>query len=418
MTRLPPQSALPGVAEGGATRRLRLLLMTDTTVAGAGGSERFLRNLMALLPRDRYDVTLVELAPDAHATAPGDPHADVRPVAEGLFAVDHVARHRLPVAAVHGRGGWRAMAALRRMAGAQPFDIVQSQHEKSDLLNALLPRRAAAIRISNRRDMGFNKSPRVRTLLRWLNHRFDAVLAPAQPILDGLVNDERVDPRRTQCIPNGVDTERFAPMPPAARRAARQALGLDDDAIVFACVASLTPVKRHVDLLDAFRVVRDRLPQARLLLIGDGPLRAEVQARCAELGLQAAVTLLGNRADVESVLPGADVGVLASSTEGMSNAILELMACGLPVIATDVGGNPALVADGETGRLVTACAPEALAAAMVALAESADVRRAMADAARVGAVQRHSLAAMVRAYDALYVRLHGGTLRHAVEALA
>src|SRR5690606_15948679 len=107
------------------------------------------------------------------------------------------------------------------------FDIVQSHHEKSDLFNALLPRRQGCVHISNRRDMGYKKSAKLKWLFRRLNPRFDCVVAPSQPILGELADSEALEPRRMLWIPNGVDTQRFRPRPPAARVAMRHALGLE-----------------------------------------------------------------------------------------------------------------------------------------------------------------------------------------------
>lgn len=397
MTRMPPRSASTIAAEGDVRaddHRVRLLLMTDTSVTAAGGSERFLRNLVSLLPGERYRITLVQLCDGDEADA-----------GAALFDVGHVVLHKLPVGAVYGARGWRALHRLRRLARSERFDIVQSQHEKSDLLNALLPRSRRGARISSRRDTGFNKSPRLKLLFRFLNRRFDCVVAPAQPILTGLEHSERLDGGRALLIPNGVDSARFRPQADAARSQMRGKLGLHHDAIVFGCVAALTPVKRHIDVIAAFAIAQARLPGSRLLLIGDGPLRARIQAQIAELGLDEAVALLGDRPDIESILPALDLGLLASSTEGMSNAVLEMMACGLPVIATAVGGNPQLVAHQTTGLLVPACAPEALAAAMVALAESPDTRRSMAAAARDRVEREFSLHSMAQAFDQLYRRL-------------
>lgn len=378
-----------------AAARIRLLLLTDTSVAFSGGSERFLRNLATMLPRERYAVTLVQLDPGHHADA--GRHA--------LSEASHVDMRNLPVDAVYGPGGWRALRALKALLREGDFDIVQSQHEKSDLLNALLPRRPGRLHLSNRRDMGFKKSPRLKRLFRLLNHRFDCVVAPSQPILGELARSEALAPARMLWIPNGVDTQRFRPRQGPAREAMRQALGLGRDAVAFGCVARFTPEKRHVDLVDAFARVRAAVPQARLLLLGDGPLRAEVEARAAALGVADAVALPGMRPDVEAVLPALDAGVLASSTEGMSNAILEMMACGLPVVATAVGGNPSLVRDGATGLLAPALDPAALGDAMSTLAADAALRQRLGAAGRARVEDGFSLAAMVRSFDHAYQRL-------------
>jgi len=380
------------VATATDTTRVRLLLLTDTSVAFAGGSERFLRNLIALLPRKHYDITLVQLDAGHHAHAGRHEASDI----------GHACVHSMPVDAIYGVGGRRALRDLRRLLHEEHFDIVQSHHEKSDLLNALLPRSPGRVHISNRRDMGYKKSGKLKWLFRFLNDRFDAVVAPSQPILGELARSESLDPMRMLWIPNGVDTQRFRPWQGTARRTARQALGLDDDAVAFGCVARFTPEKRHGDLVEAFALVSARVPQARLLLVGDGPLRDDIESRASVLGIAGKVSVLGMRPDIESILPALDVGVLASATEGMSNAILEMMACGLPMVATAVGGNVSLVEADATGLLVPPLQPPALAAAMASLALEPALRRRMGAAARARIEREFSLTAMVHAFDQAY----------------
>jgi hypothetical protein len=132
-----------------AIRRTRLLILTDTAILGAGGSERFLRNLLASLPRDRYAVDVVQLA--------ARPRQELR-----VARLDAVRLSYLPVEAIYAPAG---IAAFLRVCGRVlrgRYDIVQSQHEKSDLICACLPKRRGLRRISNRRDMGFNKTRRLR----------------------------------------------------------------------------------------------------------------------------------------------------------------------------------------------------------------------------------------------------------------
>ncbi|MET0808513.1 MAG: glycosyltransferase [Pseudoxanthomonas sp.] len=374
--------------------RLRLLLITDTSIAFSGGSERFLRNLAGLLPRERYQITLVELSAAAYA---GPTHA--------LADLQHVERVSLPVTAIYGRGGRHAWRHLNNMVRQGHYDIVQSHHEKSDLLNALLTPPAGCMRISNRRDMGYKKSAKLKSLFRFLNRRFDRVIAPAQPILSELSRAEGLDSARMLWIPNGVDTRKFRPCPHSQRQAARHSLGLDDETIAFVCIARMTAEKCHGDLLSAFAQVHAQVPRARLFLIGQGPLRADIQRQIAVAGLEHAVTLLGMRPDIESVLPALDIGLLASSTEGMSNAILEMASCGLPVIATAVGGNPSLVEPEANGLLVPSGNPGLLAQAMTRLALDAGQRLRMGQAARARIEREFSLDAMVRSFDNCYRQL-------------
>lgn len=385
------------LTEAGAVRDaaapVRVLLLTDTAVAGSGGSERFLRSLLAGLDSGRHRVDLVQLsAPaDGKPTPPRDAQLRGR---DGEF---------WPIAAAYGPAGLRCYTALRRRMLRGDYDIIQSQHEKSDLMCALLPRGPTrATRLSNRRDSGFQKSPALRAAFRLINPRFDWVLAPSRALIDGLQHDEGVAPQRCRHLPNGVDAERFAPWPADRRQRARLALGLPDEAFVFGCVARLVPVKRHQDLIEAFAKLASEKVDSRLLLIGAGECEAALRAQVHEAGLDAQVQFLGERRDVDQLLPLLDAFVLCSATEGMSNALLEAMACGLPVIASAVGGNPETLQDHLNGLLVPAAEPLQLAAAMRRLLRDRPFARDCGRRSLHRIEQHYSVAAMVAQYEALY----------------
>jgi glycosyltransferase involved in cell wall biosynthesis len=140
-------------------------------------------------------------------------------------------------------------------------------------------------------------------------------------------------------------------------------------------------------------------------LIGDGPLRAELEALTADLNLTDRVRFLGSRDDVAALLVAADVAVLSSRSEGLSLALLEAMAAGKPVVATRVGGNPEVLTDGETGRLVPPADPEALAAALLEVLDQPGQAAALGRAARSRVVERFSLRGMVTQYEQVYERL-------------
>jgi glycosyltransferase involved in cell wall biosynthesis len=376
-------------------RILRLLVLTDCPIAASGGSERFLRNLLGRLPADCYQVTLVQLCKEPPpGTALHD--APIASLANASF---------LPISAVYRRDGLRALKKLRRLIVREGFHAIQSQHENSDVLGALLPRGPLrAARISNRRDTGFLKSARLRQLSRLLNRRFDVIVAPSAAILDAVQRNEGATRGRMRCIPNGVDTERFRPVDFAARARVRSAMGYAQDDLLVGCVADFFAVKRHQDLIDAFARVHAEMPLARLILVGDGPLREPIESQVRMLGLAGAVRLLGSRRDVNEILSALDLFVLASETEGLSNAILEAQACGLPVIATNIGGNPDLV-KADCGQLVEARCPEGLSAAILQLLRDPASRARLGAAARARTERDHSLSAMTLAYEALYREL-------------
>jgi L-malate glycosyltransferase len=373
---------------------LRLLILTDTAILGAGGSERFLRNLLVRLSAQRYSIDVLQLADEPR------PEACVARLENPSI---RLAYH--PIGAVYGLRGLSAWRRVRAQLSQSRYHIIQSQHEKSDIISALLPRTRGLHKISNRRDMGFQKSARVSTLFRRLNSRFDRIVAPTRAIIDGLLSDENADLARCRTIPNGVDTQAFRPADAAQRDQRRAALGFAANDFLIGCVASYSPVKRHVDLIAALAQVRRENPHVHLLLIGDGPLRGEIQSQIAQLRLEKNVHLLGARADVDKVLPALDGFALASSSEGLSNAILEAQACALPVVATAVGGNPDLVRAGQNGWLVPRQDPQALAAALNEMVRAPEQARQFGANARARAQSEHSLDAMAASYEQLYREL-------------
>jgi glycosyltransferase involved in cell wall biosynthesis len=372
---------------------LRLLFVTDTPILGPGGSERFLCNLLERLDPSRYAVDVLQLC------APLATAACLRQAPLG----GHVRLDYRPIGPVYGP---RALAVYRELRGwlrVGGYRVLQSQHEKADVLCALLPRYPRdLVRISNRRDCGFQKGRLLRHGFRALNQRFDRFVAPSQAVLDGLVADESVARERTLCLPNGVDCRQFQPCDWTTRPAQRTALGLPPHGFLFGCVARLVAVKRHADLLAGFAEAACERPEAALVLIGDGPLEGALKQQAERLGIADRVLFLGARGDVGRLLPLLDVFVLGSATEGMSNALLEAMACGLPAITTAVGGNPEVVEPGRTGLLVPALQPARIADAMRELLDQPARNRDLGRRARQRVLEQFSLDAMAARFMDLY----------------
>jgi glycosyltransferase involved in cell wall biosynthesis len=202
-------------------------------------------------------------------------------------------------------------------------------------------------------------------------------------------------------IVNGVDAAAFE-VEPAARPALRRELAIPAEAPVCGIVARLTAAKDHVTLFDAMLRVRAGHPGVHCVVVGDGELRAQLEAAVVARGLTHAVHLVGARSNVRDYLAAMDVFVLSSVTEGLAMTLLEAMAAGLPVVATRVGGNPEVVAEGETGLLVPARDPTALAAAIASVIDRPAVAAEMGRAGRARVRDRFSLEAMVRRYQDVY----------------
>lgn len=212
----------------------------------------------------------------------------------------------------------------------------------------------------------------------------------------GAVRDARV-----HTIVNGIDVRAYARREEVRRRV-RDEFAIAPEAPVAGIVARLTAAKDHVNLFDAFRRVRAVHSDARLLVVGDGELRDQLTRALAERDLTDAVILAGSRSDVADVLSAMDVFVLSSATEGLAVTLLEAMAAGLPVVATRVGGNPEVVVDGETGRLVPPRDAGALAAAVGEMLSDRALGASMGERGRARAVARFGIDAMVGSYVALY----------------
>ena len=155
-------------------------------------------------------------------------------------------------------------------------------------------------------------------------------------------------------------------------------------------------------LIRAFRQIHNQHPHAVLLLIGDGELRTDLEAFAEQEGVRGAVHFLGDRNDVRDLLQGLDLFVLSSASEGYSMALLEACAVALPIVATDVGGNGEIIRSGQTGQLVPAGDPDALAEAMLLLLREPHRASAYGRAARDWVEQHGSLEAMADRYERLY----------------
>lgn len=220
-----------------------------------------------------------------------------------------------------------------------------------------------------------------------------------------LVERVGIAPARIERIINGVDTARFT-----ARGRARAAVDgcpfADPRLFVVGTVGRLDAVKDQTNLARAFVAALRRHPGARerlrLAIVGDGPLREEVQRVLAEADATPLAWLAGERHDIPAVMRGLDLFVLPSLAEGISNTLLEAMASGLPVIATRVGGNAELMEEGLTGRLVPRADPEAMATAILRYFDDPLLARRHGGAGRSLVEKRFSLELMVRRYDELY----------------
>ncbi len=300
-------------------------------------------------------------------------------------------------------GNFAEAVRLARWLRRERIDLVHAQDFYSTLLGVPAARLAGVPVAVSRLDLVHWHGKARHVALAAASHAADVVIANCEAVRDLVVHRERVPPERVVVIHNGLDLSRFdalrggplaSPLPPTG------------GAPVAVLVANMRhEVKRQEDFLVALAQVRRGVPDAMAFLVGEGARRPSLEQLARDLGLRDAVFFLGGRPDVPAVLARGTFGVLCSRQEGLSNAIIEGMAAGLPMIVTDAGGNAELVRDGERGYVVPPEQPQALAQAMLrVLADPARSRR-MGAAARRFVEQELELQRMIDEHDRLYRRL-------------
>jgi glycosyltransferase involved in cell wall biosynthesis len=212
-----------------------------------------------------------------------------------------------------------------------------------------------------------------------------------------------VPEQKSSLLSNGIDAERFHPL---AEEEAGPDFGFGPGCVVIGTVGRVQAVKDHATLVDAFALLRERLPvqaaRLRLAIVGTGPFLAPLQAKVRELGLEGLVWLPGARYDVPDILRGLDIYAISSIAEGTPGSVLEAMASGLPVVGTRVGGVPEVVCEGTTGHLVPPRDPSAMADALARYVREPSLAKAHGKAGRKRVLSHYSMPAMVAGYQALY----------------
>lgn len=357
-----------------------------------GGLENGVVNLINHMPSDAY----------RHAVLALTEVTDFRQRIQ-RNDVEFISLHKPP-----GHGFWQYPKLFQVLRQLRP-QIVHSRNLAA--LEAQIPAWAAGVPVrihgEHGRDMGDLDGSnvlyqRVRRLYKPFVQHY---MALSDDLTDYLVDKVHVPPDRITQAWNGVDAHRFCPAPHGPLPIAGCPFDPAQHWLV-GTVGRMQSVKDQLMLAHAFAqalVLAPKLRQRmRLVMVGDGPLRAQVKAVLAAAGLSALAWLPGERSDVADVMRGLHVFALPSLAEGISNTVLEAMASSLPVVATAVGGNADLVLQGQTGYIVPAAHPQAMALRLVELACSPERARRLGQAGRQRVQTTFSLQAMVATYQRLY----------------
>jgi sugar transferase (PEP-CTERM/EpsH1 system associated) len=391
-------AGLAETASGKVQARTRLVVHLVESLASAN-LDMDLLNLIRHLPEDRYRHTILCLRDQ------GDYEAGLR-------------EHGVDVLNLHQRDDgqlpWLQLYRVLRTLRPDLFHTRNRSGLPAQLVAALA---GVGLRVHAEHGRGLAGRGRIgvrdRLLRRLLCPLVDHFIADSSDLEHWLVDATGAAPGRVSQIPNGVDSVQFHPrLGPAA--AVGPAGFMHDGVFVIGSIGRMDDSAGHASLVDAFlRLIASPHPahqRLRLMLIGDGPVRAECQAMLNRAGAGARAWLPGARGDTAQLLRAMDLFVLPSLQEDRSNAILEAMASGLPVVATAVGCNRELVHAGFTGILVPPLSVELLAAAVSDYCRIPEMAARHGARARSQVIARHSMPAMARDYLAVYDRLTGAEL--------
>ena len=317
------------------------------TLAG-GGTEHMLLRLLQTFNRDQFRHVVITMREGGSLCAQ---------------LPDHVAVHAMGIEGRARTAGVRIATILRR-SGATVLHAGNTVVWRDAILAGWLSRGTQVVLGFHGFDGAARPMESIAPVARWAVRCGCRVTSVSQAGAAELADGAGIPASAIQLLPNGVDTDRYFPRGAEVCRDVRATLGFAPDDYVVGMVGSLSPIKRHELLLEAAACCAPTMPRLRLMIVGDGPRRAELEQIADRLGHSGRVLFTGTRDDIPELLAAMNLFVCCSSAEGASNALLEAMASGVPVITTPVGDHAQLISGHRAGIVLEEQTPRALAAAM------------------------------------------------------
>jgi len=387
-------------------RRNRSILFVINSL-DIGGSERHVVRLARSMVRDGWEACVYCL--NWTGVLADDLRADGVAVSGPLIDVPTAALWRPDVCGALLLSAGKLFWTMARLRPSLVQFFLPASYLIGAPLSLALP---VGVRVMSRRSL--NNYQERRPFARWLepllHRRMSAIVSNSGAAATQLIEEEGCPAAQVHLIYNGIDAAAYPARSVSKQREIRASLGLKQDSLVTLTVANLLPYKGHADLIQALAGVRDQLPAnwCHLCVGKDLGLLKQLRGMVETLGLSDHILFAGPQHNVTDYLYAADFGVLPSYEEGFSNFSLEAMAAGLPMVLTNVGGNPEAVIDGETGLIVPPRDPTALGQAVARLASEAAMVKRMSAAARERARREFSLDRCVIEHEKLYARLLKG----------
>ncbi len=383
-------SARPGSPPHGADRP-HILYMIDE-ICEMGGAERVLLNMIRLLPRERFQCSLVTFK--------------IEPSLR-IFENFPCPWHLFPMRRTYDWNALRVADQIRRLIHSQRVRIVHTFFETSDLWGGLVAKLSGGpVLVSSRRDMGILRRPIHDRAYRLLNPMFDLVLTVSEEVRAFCMRQDRLAPEKVATLHNGIEIDKAATATdPAALRAQLKLTGASH---IVCAVAHIRRVKGLDIFVQAAAKVCREFPRAVFLVIGanhEPEYFQELKRLTESLGLNDNIRFLGRWEEVFPLLKMSDVFCLPSRSEGFSNALVEAMACSLPCVATRVGGNAEALQDGQNGFLVEPEDASATADRILTLLRQPEWARQMGHAARQTVEEKFTQETMMKNLVGVYERL-------------
>lgn len=371
-------------------KKINILFLIDY-LHDSGGTETHLAHLATCLNKKQFNCSIVTFSLGEGALS-----QRIRKAGVNLTEI--------PVARYYTWNAWRQGLTLSRVIKERRIDIVQTFHIKSDCYGALVAKLSGVGAIvSSKRDIGDLKNNWQFFLNRLARRIVNRYIVVAGAVGKVVQRKEKVPAEKIVTIYNGVDLARFHPPSPEDRQAARAKLGFTAEDFVVGTVAWLRPEKNYRIFFQALASLKAQIKELKVVVVGGGDFLAQFQELIAGPGVAPWIFFAGHVQDVRPFLRPLDVACLVpGSNEGFSNAILEKMAMGLPLIATDVGGNTEAILDGDNGLIIPPNNVDALAQSLLALYRTPERRKAMGRCSRQRIEEKFSLDQMLRQHESLY----------------
>lgn len=303
---------------------------------------------------------------------------------------------------IYGYKAIKNMFKIAKYIKENRIKILQTFHPNADLYGPMVGWISGVpIVISSRRDLGLNRKNIV--VQKGINHLVQRMIVPSKAVKQVVLEKEGVSEAKVEVIYNGIDIEYFKP--DGRKSSYRNQIGFQDSHFIITIISNLHKIKGVEYFIRAASLISQEIPESRFIIIGGGKEKDFLKRLAVQLGVFENIIFPGNIGNIKDYLAGSDVYVCSSLSEGFSNSILEAMAMGLPVVATDVGGNQEAVMDKGSGFLVPPQNYQSIANRVVGLYRNRGLMSQMGAKGRTIVEERFNLGRMIKEHEELYMEL-------------